>query len=125
MVTKEGKPYLVFGVMGGDFQAQGHVEVLVNMIDFGMNVQEAGEAPRIEHIGSPTPTGKRGDSRGGQLKPERGIPIGVLRELERRGHLILPAVVNGGGYQAILIDPVTGMLHGGSEPRKDGCAAGY
>ncbi len=74
LVTKEGQPWLVFGVMGGDMQAQGHVEVLVNMIDFGMNVQEAGEAPRIEHVGSPTPTGKLGDKRGGTTQAERGIP---------------------------------------------------
>ena len=76
MVTKDDKPYLVFGVMGGDFQAQGHVQVLVNMIDFGMNVQEAGEAPRIEHVGSPTPTGKPGDPKGGKIQAERGIPGG-------------------------------------------------
>ena len=125
MVTKEGRPYLVFGVMGGDFQAQGHVEVLVNMLDFGMNVQEAGEAPRIEHFGSPTPTGRPGDPKGGLIKPERGIPEAVLRELEKRGHQIGAFTPNAGGYQAILIDPATGMLHGGSEPRKDGCAAGY
>jgi gamma-glutamyltranspeptidase / glutathione hydrolase len=125
MVTKDGKPYLVFGVMGGDYQAQGHVNVLVNLIDFGMNVQEAGEAPRIEHVGSPTPTGKLGDPKGGTIKAERGIPTAVLRELERRGHQVSFESSNGGGYQAILIDPRTGMLHGGSEARKDGCAAGY
>lgn len=125
MVTRDGMPYLVFGVMGGDFQAQGHVQVLVNLIDFGMNVQEAGEAPRIEHIGSPTPTGRRGDPNGGALYAERGIPESVLRELERRGHQVMADAPNGGGYQAILIDPRTGMLHGGSEARKDGCAAGY
>jgi gamma-glutamyltranspeptidase/glutathione hydrolase len=125
MVTKDDKPYLVFGVMGGDYQAQGHVQVLVNMIDFGMNVQEAGEAPRIEHEGSPTPTGKAGDPKGGLLKVERGIPAAVISDLERRGHQISGVLTNSGGYQAILIDPRTGMLHGGSEARKDGCAAGY
>jgi gamma-glutamyltranspeptidase/glutathione hydrolase len=125
MVTKDDQPYLVFGVMGGDFQAQGHVQVLINMIDFGMNVQEAGEAPRIEHVGSPTPTGKPGDPKGGRINAERGIPTAVLRDLERRGHQVSVDVTNGGGYQAILIDPRTGMLHGGSEARKDGCAAGY
>jgi gamma-glutamyltranspeptidase/glutathione hydrolase len=125
LVTKDDKPFLVFGVMGGDFQAQGHVQVLVNMIDFGMNVQEAGEAPRIEHVGSPTPTGKPGDPKGGTLNAERGIPAAVLRDLERRGHQVSVVLTNGGGYQAILIDPRTGMLHGGSEARKDGCAAGY
>ena len=125
MVTKDDRPFLVFGVMGGDFQAQGHVQVLVNMLDFGMNVQEAGEAPRIEHIGSPTPTGKPGDPKGGAIQAERGIPAAVLRDLERRGHRVSIVLGNGGGYQAILIDPRTGMLHGGSEARKDGCAAGY
>jgi gamma-glutamyltranspeptidase/glutathione hydrolase len=125
MVTKNDRPHLVFGVMGGDFQAQGHVQVLVNLIDFGMNVQEAGEAPRIEHIGSPTPTGKPGDPKGGTIKAERGIPTAVLRDLERRGHQVIGEATNGGGYQAILIDPRTGMLHGASEARKDGAAAGY
>jgi len=125
MVTKDDKPYLVFGVMGGDYQAQGHTQVLVNLIDFGMNVQEAGEAPRIEHVGSPTPTGKPGDPKGGAIRAERGIPTAVLRDLERRGHQVSVVLSNGGGYQAILIDPRTGMLHGGSEARKDGCAAGY
>jgi gamma-glutamyltranspeptidase/glutathione hydrolase len=125
MVTKDGQPWLVFGVMGGDMQAQGHVQVLVNMIDFGMNVQEAGEAPRVEHIGSPTPTGQPGDKEGGTTKAERGLPASVIAELTRRGHQVSGILTNGGGYQAILIDPRTGMLHGGSEYRKDGCAAGY
>jgi gamma-glutamyltranspeptidase / glutathione hydrolase len=116
---------LVFGVMGGDFQAQGHVQVLVNMIDFGMNVQEAGESPRIEHVGSPTPTGKAGDPKGGVIQAEFGMSAAVLRDLATRGHQIKGVLTNGGGYQAILIDPRTGMLHGGSEARKDGCAAGY
>jgi gamma-glutamyltranspeptidase / glutathione hydrolase len=102
-----------------------HVQVLVNMLDFGMNVQEAGEAPRIEHIGSPTPTGKAGDPKGGKLQAERGIPAAVLSDLQRRGHQVTTVLRNGGGYQAILINPKTGMLHGGSEARKDGCAAGY
>jgi len=125
MVTKDGQPYLVFGVMGGDYQAQGHAQVLINLIDFGMNIQEAGEAPRIEHIGSPTPTGKAGDPKGGTIQAERGIPAAVLADLQRRGHQVTGVLTNGGGYQAILIDPRTGMLHGASEARKDGCAAGY
>lgn len=125
MVTKDGQPWLVFGVMGGDMQAQGHVEVLVNMIDFGMNVQEAGEAPRLEHVGSPTPTGKPGDKDGGTIHAERGIPAAVITELVRRGHHVRGVPTNGGGYQAIWIDPRTNMLHGGSEYRKDGCAVGY
>jgi len=125
LVTKEGQPWLVFGVMGGDMQAQGHVQILVNMIDFGMNVQEAGEAPRVEHTGSPTPTGKPGLAKGGITNAERGIPAAVIQDLIRRGHQINGIQSNGGGYQAIWIDPRTGMLHGGSEYRKDGCAVGY
>lgn len=125
LVTKDGRPWLVFGMMGGDMQAQGHVQALVNLIDFGMNVQEAGEAPRLEHTGSPTPTGKAGDKDGGITKAENGFPAEVLADLARRGHHFSPVVTNGGGYQAIWIDPRTGMLHGGSEYRKDGCAVGY
>jgi gamma-glutamyltranspeptidase/glutathione hydrolase len=125
MATKGGKPYLVFGVMGGDFQPQGQVQVLVNHLDFGLNVQAAGEAPRIEHIGSATPRGEAGDAGGGTVLAEPGIPDAVLTELERRGHHVRRVARNGGGYQAIRIDPTNGVLHGGSEYRKDGCAAGY
>jgi gamma-glutamyltranspeptidase/glutathione hydrolase len=125
MVTKDGKPWLTFGVMGGDMQPQGHTQVLVNMIDFGMNVQQAGEAPRVEHVGSATPTGKSGDRDGGAIKAEFGIPEDVVKELTRRGHKVDRVRVNSGGYQGILIDPATGMLHGGSEHRKDGAAVGY
>ena len=125
MVTKDAKPWFVFGVMGGDMQPQGQVQVLVNLIDFGMNVQEAGEAPRLEHIGSATPTGRAGSRTGGTVQAERGIPAAVIEELTRRGHAVKPVKTNGGGYQGILIDPRTNMLHGGSEARKDGCAAGY
>jgi gamma-glutamyltranspeptidase/glutathione hydrolase len=124
MVTREGRPWFVFGVMGGDMQPQGQVQVLCNLIDFGMNVQEAGEAPRMEHLGSATPTGKPA-RRGGTVVPESVIPRAVIEELIRRGHRIAKPRVNGGGYQGILIDPKTNMLHGGSEPRKDGCAVGY
>ncbi len=124
-VTREGKPWLVFGVMGGDMQPQGQVEVLVNLIDFGMNVQAAGEAPRIEHVGSPTPTGRAGSRNGGVVQAEEGIPQDVVHELTRRGHEVRRVKTNGGGYQGILLDPRTGMLQGGSEARKDGCAAGY
>lgn len=125
MVTKEGKPWFVFGVMGGDMQPQGHVEVLVNLIDFGMNVQAAGESPRIEHVGSATPTGLPEAERGGTVQAEVGIPQVVVEELARRGHHVVRVNRNGGGYQGILIDPKTGMLHGGSEARKDGAAVGY
>ncbi len=125
MVTRGGKPWFVYGVMGGDMQPQGQVQVLVNLIDLGMNVQQAGEAPRIEHVGSATPTGKPGDPDGGTLQVERGIPEAVLAGLKQRGHHIIQVQTNGGGYQGILIDPETGVLHGGSEARKDGCAVGY
>ena len=125
LVTKNGNPWLTFGVMGGDMQPQGHVQVLVNLIDFGMNVQEAGEAPRIEHTGSATPTGKPGQANGGVVRAEAGIPEAVVQELQKRGHVVERVRVNGGGYQGILIDPITGMLHGGTEARKDGAAVGY
>jgi gamma-glutamyltranspeptidase/glutathione hydrolase len=124
-VTKDGKPWLVFGVMGGDMQPQGHVEVLVNLIDFGMNVQAAGEAPRVEHVGSATPTGRPAAKDGGTIEAEPGIAKDIVAELTRRGHVIKPVRRNGGGYQAILIEPKTNVLHGGSEARKDGAAVGY
>ncbi len=125
MVTRDGQPFFVFGVMGGDMQPQGQVQVLVNLIDFGMNVQAAGEAPRIEHIGHPTPTGRAAAPQGGTVLAEPGIPEAVLRELVARGHRVQRVRVNGGGYQGILIHPHTGMLHGGTEARKDGIAIGY
>lgn len=125
MVTKGGKPWFVFGVMGGDMQPQGHVQVLVNLIDFGMNVQAAGEAPRIEHLGSASPKGHPAEKAGGTAAAERGIAEDIFNDLTRRGHRVVYTPRNGGGYQGILIDPVTNMLHGASEYRKDGCAAGY
>ncbi len=125
MVTKSGKPFFTFGVMGGDMQPQGHVQVLVNLIDFGMNVQAAGDAPRVEHVGSATPTGSPTKPKGGTIKAEAGLPDEVVKALERRGHVVERVKVNGGGFQGILIDPKTNVLHGGSESRKDGAAVGY
>jgi gamma-glutamyltranspeptidase/glutathione hydrolase len=125
LVTKGGRPWFVFGVMGGDMQPQGHVQVLVNLIDFGMNVQEAGEAPRVQHLGSATPTGRKASPDGGVLQAEIGIPRNVIEGLKRRGHRVESVLHNGGGYQGILIDPQTNMLHGASEYRLDGCAVGY
>jgi gamma-glutamyltranspeptidase/glutathione hydrolase len=125
MVIKDGKPWFCYGVMGGDMQPQGQVQVLVNMIDFGMDVQAAGEAPRLEHVGSATPTGDPADKGGGTVQVERGIPDEVYDELRRRGHKLRRVAGNGGGYQGILIDPKSGVLHGGTEARKDGCAVGY
>lgn len=111
-VMKDGKPFLSFGVMGGDHQAQGHAQVLMNLIDFGMNVQEAGEAARINH-------GSNG------LQVESAIPAAVRAALVQRGHQVTEAIGAYGGYQGILIDPRTGVLMGGSDPRKDGLAIGY
>ncbi len=125
MATKNGMPWLTFGVMGGDMQPQGHVQVLVNLLDFGMNVQQAGEAPRVEHVGHATPTGRAAAPGGGIVKAEYGIPEAVVEELTRRGHRVERVRTNGGGYQAIQIDPTTGVLLGGSEARKDGAAVGY
>jgi gamma-glutamyltranspeptidase / glutathione hydrolase len=123
--VRGGEPWLSFGVMGGDMQPQGHVQVLVNLLDFGMDVQQAGEAPRVEHVGSATPTGRAGDPRGGTVLAEIGLPDEVVNELARRGHRVERVKRNGGGYQGIWIDRKTGVLHGGTEARKDGAAVGY
>lgn len=124
MVTRGGRPWFSFGVMGGDMQPQGHVQVLVNLIDHGMNVQAAGEAARCCHQGSSTPTG-RVMTDGGKVLVESGISDDAVRALEARGHRVSRSVGAFGGYQGILIDWENGTLHGGSDPRKDGCAAGY
>lgn len=124
-VTKNGKPYFCFGCMGGDMQPQGQVQILVNLIDFNMNPQEAGEAPRIEHVGSSSPRGTPARPDGGILRAEIGIDRNVLEALVERGHQLGAVLRNGGGYQGILIDPKTNLLHGGSEYRNDGCAVGY
>ncbi|MGE0104174.1 MAG: gamma-glutamyltransferase [Blastocatellales bacterium] len=112
MVFRDGRPWLSFGVMGGDMQAQGHVQVLLNMIEFGMDVQRAGEVPRFRHF-----------DRG--LALESQIGADVRKALEARGHKLVDSPGMFGGYQAIMIDPVTGALFGGSDPRKDGAAAGW
>lgn len=126
MVTRDGKPWLSFGVMGGDFQPQGHVQVLVNMIDFGMNVQEAGDAARVMHSGSATPTGLAGSPGGGDVVVESGISAEAIAQLTSKGHHVQRGSEGGpGGYQAIRIDWDRGVLFGGTDPRKDGCAAGY
>jgi gamma-glutamyltranspeptidase/glutathione hydrolase len=123
-VTRDGKPWLSFGVMGGGMQPQGHVQILVNMIDFGMNLQEAGDAPRIHHDGSSEPTGEVMED-GGELDLETGFDYEVIRELEGRGHRVEFARGPYGGYQAVMRDPESGMYFGASESRKDGQAAGY
>lgn len=124
MVTKQGKPQFVFGVMGGDMQPQGHVQVLVNWIDFGMNIQMAGDAARIRHDGSASPTGAPEAPGGGVVFLESGIPAATVKSLQDKGH----AIDRGGsfgGYQGILIDWERGVLQGASEARKDGAALGY
>lgn len=117
-VTKDGKPFMPFGVMGGPMQPQGHWQVLSNVIDFGMNLQEAGDAARVRH--SPS------RHAGGTLAVEPGISDAVIAELQRLGHHVERQGGGGmGGYQAIMINPETGMLHGGTDPRKDGQVVGY
>lgn len=111
MAFKDGKPWLSFGVMGGDMQPQGHVQVLANIIDFGMNVQEAGEAPRFRHL-----------AQGVAL--ESAIPQAAREGLAARGHAVIQRRGAFGGFQGILIDPATGVLMAGSDPRKDGLAIG-
>jgi gamma-glutamyltranspeptidase/glutathione hydrolase len=124
-VTKDGAPWLSFGVMGGDMQPQGHVQVLVNMFDFGMDVQEAGDFPRWRHLGSSEPTGQPAEG-GGTVVLESGFGPEVRRALEARGHKVVDGGTGGfGGYQAIRIDPSRRVLIGGSDPRKDGQAVGY
>jgi gamma-glutamyltranspeptidase/glutathione hydrolase len=123
-VMKDGKPFMSFGVMGGDLQPQGHVQILVNMIDFGLNVQEAGDAARFRHESSEEWTRK--DSGGvGELMVETGVAAHVRAELERRGHKLVKGDGSFGGYQAIMRDPATGVYWGASEMRKDGAAMGY
>lgn len=124
MVTHDGNPFFCFGVMGGDMQPQGHVQVLVNLIDFEMNVQAAGDAARVRHVGSATPTGLEA-SGVGVVNVESGIREAVIDELISRGHQVQRSEGGFGGYQGILIDPVNGVLHGGTESRKDGAAVGY
>ena len=123
-ITKDGEPFLSFGLMGGAVQPQGHAQVVVNIIDFGMGVQEAGDAPRMRHVGSSQPTGSQ-MTRGGSLNLESGFDYKTIRGLEERGHRIEFGVGIYGGYQAIRYDPVNKVYYGASESRKDGQAAGY
>jgi gamma-glutamyltranspeptidase/glutathione hydrolase len=125
-VTKDGKPWLSFGVMGGAMQPQGHVQILVNLIDFGMNLQEAGDAPRLHHDGSAEPTGQNtAMSDGGVIELESGFSYETVRGLMQKGHTVRFANGPYGGYQAIARDPETGVYSGASESRKDGMAAGF
>lgn len=123
-ITKDGKPWFCFGVMGGDMQAQGHVQIVTNLIDFGMNVQAAGDAPRASHNGSATPTGLPAEG-SGQVLVEAGVPAETVAALRGLGHKVMRSSGGFGGYQGILIDWKNGVLHGASESRKDGAAVGY
>ncbi len=123
-VTRNGQPFLSFGVMGGDFQALGQVQIILNVIDFGMNLQEAGDAPRIHHEGSSDPTGGRRTD-GGVIELEPGFSRQTVQGLVRRGHRVRQNGGPFGGYQAIGFDPKRRVYRGASESRKDGQAAGY
>ena len=128
MVMKDGAPVMAFGVMGGFLQPQGHVQILVNILDLGMNVQEAGDAARFVHSSESQPTGGR-MTNGGSVLMEAGVSPEVVEELRRRGHRVehgaRPYVGSVGGYQAVWRDPGTGVYHGASEMRFDGAAVGY
>jgi gamma-glutamyltranspeptidase / glutathione hydrolase len=126
-VMKDGKPWEAFGVMGGGMQPQGHVQVLTNQIDFGLNVQEAGDASRWQHEGDNEPTGEKMNASGGYVEVESGIPYETVRELRKKGHDMRFDVGGYGGYQAIKVEIHDGrrVYLGASESRKDGMAAGY
>jgi gamma-glutamyltranspeptidase/glutathione hydrolase len=123
-ITKDGKPFISFGLMGGAVQPQGHAQIVINLIDFGMNLQEAGDAPRIRHRGSSQPTGSK-MTNGGTLNLESGFDSKSIRELRKKGHNISFSVGIYGGYQAIGVDTKNKVYTGASESRKDGQASGY
>lgn len=125
-ITRNGQPWVSFGVMGGAMQPQGHVQIVMNLVDFGMNLQEAGDAPRIQHDGSTEPQGQNvAMTDGGVLNLETGFSYATIRSLMTLGHRIEFAHGPYGGYQAIARDPDSGVYYGASESRKDGQAAGY
>ena len=123
-VMKDGEPLMSFGVMGGSMQPQGHVQIILNMLDFGMNLQEAGDAARVRHGGSSQPTGEV-MADGGTVYLERGFSEETRKALEEMGHTLGGSDGSFGGYQAILRDQQEGVYYGASEVRKDGQAAGY
>ena len=123
-ITKDEKPYVSFGLMGGAMQPQGHAQIVINLIDFKMNLQEAGDAPRIRHVSNQQPTG--GDMLdGGELSLESGFDYKEIRKLQKYGHKIIFSLGSFGGYQAIMFDEKLGVFFGASESRKDGSAMGY
>ncbi len=123
-VMKDGKPLISFGLMGGGMQPQGHAQVIVNMVDFGMNLQEAGDAARVNHVGSSEPTGTKMTD-GGVVHLESGFSQETRDKLEALGHTLGRSNGSFGGYQAIMWDEEQGVYYGASEVRKDGQAAGY
>jgi len=123
-VTRNGYRYISFGVMGGAMQPQGHAQIMMNLIDFDMNLQEAGDAPRINHTGSSQPTGEHMQD-GGKVFLEAGFSPETWQELEARGHRLGKRPGIFGGYQAIMWDNERKVYFGASESRKDGQAAGY
>ncbi len=125
-VMKDGAPYMSFGLMGGAMQPQGHVQVMINIIDYGMNLQEAGDAARLRHDGGRSPTAVDGDPLG-VVNVEIGIPEASVEKLRAMGHTV-EVDDNGagfGGYQAIRRDPDTGVYEGATEMRKDGTVVAY
>ena len=121
-ITKDNKPYISFGLMGGAMQPQGHAQIVINIVDFGMNLQEAGDAPRIRHIGSSQPTGEK-MSDGGYLSLEKKFSDSEIKKLKKLGHKFQYDLGGFGGYQAIMYKD--GVYIGASESRKDGHASGY
>ena len=112
LAMKDGRCDTTFGVMGAHYQPMGHVQMILNMVDYGMDVQSAIDAPRAFFEGDSTVI-------------ERGMPAATVEGLKAKGHNVVVAPTPWGGAQAIRIDWKRGVLIGGSEPRKDGCALGY
>ena len=123
-ITKDGNPLISFGLMGGAMQPQGHAQIVINIIDFDMNLQEAGDAPRIRHQSNQQPTGGE-MTNGGEVALEKGFNYKQIRELMKKGHRVIYDLGSFGGYQAIMIDYVNKVYFGASESRKDGSAIGY
>jgi len=123
-IMKDGKPWISFGLMGGAMQPQGHAQIIVNIIDFGMNLQEAGDAARLNHSGSSEPTDTIMTT-GGVIHLETGFSAATRAALEKMGHTLGESDGSFGGYQAIMWDEEQGVYYGASESRKDGHAAGY
>jgi len=123
-MTHEGRPVWSFGVMGGDFQPQGHAQVVMNTVDFGMSPQQAGDQPRLMHLGGSMPWGG-GATGGGTLQFERDFSEDIKARMREMGHMVEDSVAAHGGYQSIWREDGPLRYFGGSDPRKDGMAIGY